>query len=83
MFSLQSAEDLLFKQALDRFVEETTALPISSKDYLHLLKELAQSTELFLDSVRVASDDESTRNQRIALLIAAQKCFGFYAWDVL
>lgn len=83
MFSLQSAEDLLFKQALDRFVEETAALPISSKDYLHLLKELAQSTELFLDSVRVASDDESTRNQRIALLIAAQKCFGFYAWDVL
>ncbi|QYC79332.1 DALR anticodon-binding domain-containing protein, partial [Chlamydia suis] len=71
------------KQALENFTKETASLPISSREYLCHLKDLSQSTEAFLDSVHVADDNENIRNQRIALLVAAQKCFGFYAWDVL
>ncbi|WP_080133207.1 glycine--tRNA ligase [Chlamydia suis] len=83
VFSLQTLEDVSFKQALENFTKETASLPISSREYLYHLKDLSQSTEAFLDSVRVADDNENIRNQRIALLVDAQKCFGFYAWDVL
>ncbi|MBQ8498559.1 glycine--tRNA ligase [Chlamydia sp.] len=83
IFSLQTEEDISFKQALENFAQKTAALPMSSREYLCLLKDLSHSTEFFLDSVRVACDDENIRNQRIALLVEAQKAFGFYSWDVL
>lgn len=81
----EKIEELGEEEQKLKFVLETfeQANKVTDLDYFLALSVLAEQTNHFLDSVRIADSNDQVKNLRIALLMSVMKAFSYYSWEAL